>query len=56
MARREAVGSLEDLRTTEQPDSVLLDAAELAARLDVPPSWVKERTRRRANSRDLASS
>ena len=31
---------------------VLLTPAELAARLAVPPSWVREKTRERARQRD----
>jgi hypothetical protein len=31
---------------------VLLTPAELAARLNVPPSWIREKTRTRARERD----
>ena len=36
--------------TVEQP--VLLTPAMLAARLAVPPSWIREKTRTRARARD----
>jgi hypothetical protein len=32
--------------------AILMTADELAARLAVPPSWVREKTRRRARVRD----
>jgi excisionase family DNA binding protein len=42
-------------QVVEQPavvDSVLLTPEELAVRLAVPPSWVREKTRERARIRD----
>jgi hypothetical protein len=34
------------------PDAVLLTPQQLAERLAVPPSWVREKTRQRARIRD----
>jgi hypothetical protein len=36
----------------EETSTVLLDATELAARLSVRPSWVREKVRGRARERD----
>jgi hypothetical protein len=36
----------------EKPVVVFLNAAQLAAKLNVPTSWVREKSRRRARLRD----
>ncbi len=39
-------------RIQANPDAVLLTSPQLAAKLNVPASWVREKTRRRALTRD----
>jgi hypothetical protein len=39
-------------RLESDEKSVLLNAGQLATRLNVPPSWIREKTRARARTRD----
>jgi hypothetical protein len=48
----EQIDTWATIASREAPESVLLTPAELAARLSVPPSWIREKTRSRARARD----
>ncbi|MGA9970162.1 MAG: helix-turn-helix domain-containing protein [Candidatus Acidiferrales bacterium] len=39
-------------RLQANPEAVLLTSTQIAAKLNVPPSWIREKTRKRALVRD----
>jgi excisionase family DNA binding protein len=43
---------MQEQKTEHAPGAVLLTPAELAAKLNVPVSWIREKTRERARVRD----